>query len=649
MSDPHAKLSTGLKRPRLALEFSAEAIALYGHAADGSWIKARAVQVNASDLNSAMASMRDEAAELAYASPPPVDLWLPEDQIANHELDLPPHTVLSRQKAARYALKVEAGVDPETLHVDCARHGRAFAVSSVGVDVVDEARRFARAHGFDPRRVTTRYGHPAFAKGPTYAGGRSQAPFIAGGVVAAALGAVALGIFAITEPPARSVDGSDRPRIAAAEPAPVLEPRSPGGEEPPASGQKPPFPLEEPAEFASVEPAPPQSAPSAPRLTLIAPIASEIERESASLASPNAVVAEMAPPPPPVLLALLPVAAGGLEERAVEEPDEPAFEAFFFRDYQVARIVATSPNPIELSPGAPVRAVSIEPIADDPPPQPPALVALEPPAADPTDPSAAAEDEPSVEPDLRITMLRPPPGSTRMIADPDDPRGDQTAPPDTVASPSPEAEIPTPVEPDSEPPRGEAEQEPSEPEEPVIAAPDVPASPPEPTPAEDTPPQPEVASPPEVALEDLPGPGAPSAAPPPSARPDKLDTTPSALALARAPSPSVRPRSIRQRPPPSTIGSTGAVVVRAPSRGPPAGPGVANAATLRDAIQLEEMNLLGVFGGTGQRRALIRMPSGDIVRATRGSQLDGWTVSRIDASSLRITRGGETRTLNLTR
>ncbi len=157
---------------------------------------------------------------------------------------------------------------------------------------------------------------------------------------------------------------------------------------------------------------------------------------------------------------------------------------------------------------------------------------------------------------------------------------------------------------------------------------------------------------PAVNEDDIPGPGSVAAAPLPTARPDHLDMTPSTLAVAAAPRPTPRPKSIKPRA--SVIEAAAADgdvpdSVEVPVRRSPTGPGVANAATLKAAIRLEEMNLLGVFGSNVSRRALLRMPDGQIMRVTQGTVVDGWVVSRIDATSMRMTRGGTAQTLNVAR
>jgi type IV pilus biogenesis protein PilP len=83
----------------------------------------------------------------------------------------------------------------------------------------------------------------------------------------------------------------------------------------------------------------------------------------------------------------------------------------------------------------------------------------------------------------------------------------------------------------------------------------------------------------------------------------------------------------------------------APS-GPTAG-SVAQAATLDNAINLREVNLIGIYGGSGDRRALIRMSNGRYLRVTVGDRLDGGRVTAISASSLSYTKRGRPITLQV--
>lgn len=83
----------------------------------------------------------------------------------------------------------------------------------------------------------------------------------------------------------------------------------------------------------------------------------------------------------------------------------------------------------------------------------------------------------------------------------------------------------------------------------------------------------------------------------------------------------------------------------APS-GPTAG-SVAQAATLENAINLREINLIGVFGNESERRALVRLGNGRFVRVTVGDRLDGGRVNAISANALTYTKRGRSITLNM--
>ena len=91
--------------------------------------------------------------------------------------------------------------------------------------------------------------------------------------------------------------------------------------------------------------------------------------------------------------------------------------------------------------------------------------------------------------------------------------------------------------------------------------------------------------------------------------------------------------------------TTVALQTVSPSR-PTAG-SVAQAATLHNTINLEEMNLIGIYGGSGDRRALLRMNNGRYVRVTVGDHLDGGRVTAISATALNYTKRGRAITLRV--
>ena len=78
-----------------------------------------------------------------------------------------------------------------------------------------------------------------------------------------------------------------------------------------------------------------------------------------------------------------------------------------------------------------------------------------------------------------------------------------------------------------------------------------------------------------------------------------------------------------------------------------AGLGVAQAATIRNGLRLNQVNLVGVYGSSSSRRALVRMPGGRFVMVTVGDRLDGGRVAAISANSLVYTKSGRNVTLEV--
>ncbi len=74
---------------------------------------------------------------------------------------------------------------------------------------------------------------------------------------------------------------------------------------------------------------------------------------------------------------------------------------------------------------------------------------------------------------------------------------------------------------------------------------------------------------------------------------------------------------------------------------------VAQNATERRALRLRDVNLIGVFGTGSNRRALVRMPNGEIVRLVVGDRFDGGQVTAIGEDELRYMRGGRDYVLKI--
>ncbi|MEM7295433.1 MAG: hypothetical protein AAF330_02225 [Pseudomonadota bacterium] len=90
-----------------------------------------------------------------------------------------------------------------------------------------------------------------------------------------------------------------------------------------------------------------------------------------------------------------------------------------------------------------------------------------------------------------------------------------------------------------------------------------------------------------------------------------------------------------------------AVAAAAPTRFTPSVASVARAATIDNALNLRRINLLGVYGTTSERRALVRLANGRRVQVEVGDRLDGGQVAAIGATELRYIKRGQNILLEL--
>ena len=98
-------------------------------------------------------------------------------------------------------------------------------------------------------------------------------------------------------------------------------------------------------------------------------------------------------------------------------------------------------------------------------------------------------------------------------------------------------------------------------------------------------------------------------------------------------------------PAPSAPVQTASAAVAAPSI--PTSASVAREATQTRAINLRQVNLIGVMGTQSSRRALVRLSNGRVVTVRVGEQLDGGQVTAIGESELRYNRRGRDVVLRL--
>jgi hypothetical protein len=74
---------------------------------------------------------------------------------------------------------------------------------------------------------------------------------------------------------------------------------------------------------------------------------------------------------------------------------------------------------------------------------------------------------------------------------------------------------------------------------------------------------------------------------------------------------------------------------------------VARQATVRDAIDLSAINLIGVYGQPSDRRALVRLANGRYRKVEVGDRIDGGRVLAIGESTLRYQKDGRNVTLDM--
>lgn len=193
---------------------------------------------------------------------------------------------------------------------------------------------------------------------------------------------------------------------------------------------------------------------------------------------------------------------------------------------------------------------------------------------------------------------------------------------------------------------------------------------PEPRPA--TPPDPEDAAPADIDASAEPllqEPEQSPAIPPPPPRTEDLAEVVAAdpfadasrLAVAATPRPAGRPsgfaevvRSARATQPeaqpeaqPDPEPSAPAAAPTQPQPDIPTQATVAQAATEEGAINLRNMTLIGVFGSSANRRALLRLPNGRMVRVQQGDTVDGGRVAAIGENRVQYVKNGRNTVLEV--
>jgi hypothetical protein len=120
-----------------------------------------------------------------------------------------------------------------------------------------------------------------------------------------------------------------------------------------------------------------------------------------------------------------------------------------------------------------------------------------------------------------------------------------------------------------------------------------------------------------------------------------------APAPAPVPAPEPAPVAAPEPPPPPAPAPVQAAAPVAPQNYAPVPGGVARAATQDNAIRLRDINLIGVYGQSNARRALVRLGNGQYVRVQVGSELDGGQVTAIGENALNYVKRGTTYALQI--
>lgn len=642
-------------RSALAVDFGADFVAVRYAPPDADWAELGAVSVEAADFAAQMTALADIARETTGGDMR-AELWLPASQIVNLEIDDQSRIEFLARRSAVTHLAEAVGIAADQLSFDLAppdSQGRRSACATE-TSTVDEARSHASAWGFAPTIITTRHAGPAFTRPPRFdvaASHRAALPVVA---AAAAVVVLLLGVSSIWwmedgphKPPAVNLE------TVATAPAPAPEPVSPETEVALDATESTPTQMEAPAPSAS------------PEVEVSAPEGSETPLDFS-------VTADTPPLPSPEQEAPLAVqdetrvANDGAVTGAMT-PDE-SVEPLVARDFTADQTpVAPPPPDLATDDATETTSADLTPEADTPPLGDIAVAAASP----------ASGGERAALPVAPLEDRAPAPDTDVAPSDPAEiaEEAEKWAEAEGAAEAEAGANVPTSLTEDGAPADegaagpeefdlAQAEAEPEalfeeadadtaadgdidaegiapDPESMQVAALPQPA----PALAGDT--GPALAESDDFDDIDLgPGPGSVLRAPQPVHRPAALDMTPSELAVLTAPAPGHRPASIKPRPKPIVANTRTA---SAPNRGRPSGPGLSRAATLKDVIPLDDLNLLGTFGQGKSRRALLRMPSGEIVRVSRGDVVQGWVVGKIEILSMRITRGGEARTLPLAR
>lgn len=135
----------------------------------------------------------------------------------------------------------------------------------------------------------------------------------------------------------------------------------------------------------------------------------------------------------------------------------------------------------------------------------------------------------------------------------------------------------------------------------------------------------------------------------PTLRPQNFTTTVDAVLASLAVEAAVADSAKNTSPPESNAPVQQASASAATTRSPniPTRANVAKEATIKNALKLSTINLIGVYGSNADRRALVRLKSGRYVKVQIGDRLDGGRVASIGSGELKYVKSGRNVTLKM--
>jgi type IV pilus biogenesis protein PilP len=140
----------------------------------------------------------------------------------------------------------------------------------------------------------------------------------------------------------------------------------------------------------------------------------------------------------------------------------------------------------------------------------------------------------------------------------------------------------------------------------------------------------------------------------PEANTRDLDPNATPQAVARSVKPKDRPNNFdrivkraEKAQQKEEVTQVAAVAPRTVASSIPSRASVAKQATVRNAINLKRVNLIGVYGKPASRRALVRLSNGRYKKVAVGDRIDGGRVSAIGETELIYQKNGRGVTLKM--